>query len=80
MTARNPAQEVDAIGLRLFGPEWAAPMARLTGVHVRTLRRVRAAAREGMDYAGARGVLAALHGPLAAILADLEPHARPPAA
>lgn len=79
MTAPNHAREVDAIGLRLFGPEWAAPMARLTGVHERALRRVRAAAHEGMDYTGARGVLAALHEALAAILADLEPHARPPA-
>ena len=77
MTNPNAARLLDTFGVRLFGAEWAAPMARLTGLNERTLRRVRAAAQAGADYPAARGALAALHEALGPILADLEPYARP---
>ncbi len=67
----TPAQLVAQFGERLFGPEWAAPMARLTGTNERTVRRVRAAAREGLNYPAARGLLAGLVDALAPILDDL---------
>lgn len=61
----------------LFGPEWAAPLARLTDTNERTVRRVRAASRDGREYPAAAGLLAALHERLAAILKGLQPFARP---
>jgi hypothetical protein len=64
------------LGLALFGPEWAAPMARLTATHERTIRRIRAAAAEGREYPAARGVLAALHEALVALEATLRPYGR----
>lgn len=78
MTQSPPhASEILArFGLMLFGPEWAAPMARLTHTSERTLRRVRAAAAEGRDYPAARGVLAALYEALDAIRAQLQPFSR----
>jgi len=51
---------VTRLGERMFGAEWAGPMARLTGLSARTLLRVKAAAQEGRDYPAARGALAGL--------------------
>lgn len=67
---------VDRYGEALFGPEWAAPLARLTDTNERTVRRVRQAAREGREYPAARGLLAALYDRLIGLAADLKPHAR----
>ncbi|HEY5409918.1 MAG TPA: hypothetical protein VIJ94_04240 [Caulobacteraceae bacterium] len=74
---RTTAERLSAVGLELFGEEWAAPLARLTGTNERTVRRVRAAAREGKDYPAAAGLLAALQERLAAICEALRPFARP---
>ncbi len=54
------SQRLAEIAEALFGPEWAAPLARLTGTNERTAQRVRQAAREGRDYPAAVGLLAAL--------------------
>jgi hypothetical protein len=70
------AQTLATFGERLFGEEWAAPLARLTDTNERTVRRVRQAAREGREYPAARGLLAALGDRLAALQHDLEPFAR----
>jgi hypothetical protein len=72
----NYAVVVVAFGERLFGPQWAAGVARLTGVNKRTLSRIYAAAKDERDYPAARGVLAALEASLAPILADLGPWAK----
>lgn len=79
MTAPRPphASEILArFGVEIFGAEWAAPLARLTGANERTVRRIRAAAADGQEYPAARGLLAALHEALGKILADLAPFAR----
>lgn len=78
MTARPPhaSELVERFGLALFGAEWAAAMARLTGTNERTVRRIRAAAGEGREYPAARGVLAALHEALKRLAAQVEPFAR----
>lgn len=54
------AVAVTRLGERMFGAEWAGPMARLTGLSARTLLRVKAAAQEGREYPAARGALAGL--------------------
>jgi hypothetical protein len=72
----NYAATVAAFGQALFGRNWAAGVGRLADVNPRTLTRIHAAAREGRDYAAARGVLAALHEKLAPIVAELKPWAR----
>jgi hypothetical protein len=69
------AELVASFGERLFGAEWASPMARLTGTNERTVRRVRQAAREGRDYPAARGILAAMLEHLSPIVAELARHA-----
>lgn len=74
--SRLPSQILADAGQELFGSEWAAPLARLTGTNERTIRRVRAAASEGRDYPGASGVLAALQERLAAFARSLSPYAR----
>lgn len=70
------SQILEAHARELFGEGWGEPLARLTGVHGRTLRRIKAAAAEGKDYPGARGVLAALHERLALVVKALEPYRR----
>lgn len=47
-------------GERLFGDQWGAPMARLTGVNLRTIDRIKAAHARGDEYPSAGGVLVAL--------------------
>lgn len=74
--APHASQILASFGERLFGPEWAAPLARLTKTSERTVRRVRAAANEGRDYPAARGILAALHEALTAVASDLAQHGR----
>lgn len=76
MADQSHAERLTVVASELFGEEWAAPLARLTETNERTVRRVRQAAREGREYPGARGLLAALHERLAAILNALEPFAR----
>lgn len=75
--APHASEILATFGQRLFGSEWAAPLARLTGTSERTVRRVRAAAAEGREYPAARGILAALQETLAAVAADLAKHGRP---
>jgi hypothetical protein len=48
-------------------------MSQFTDINLRTLKRICAAAREGQDCPAARGIIAALHERLTAVLADLEP-------
>jgi hypothetical protein len=78
MTDRPPhaSELVARYGEALAGSEWGAALARLTGINERTMSRIRAAAREGREYPAARGVLAALHEALTAVLDQLAPHAR----
>lgn len=72
----NAAQLVAQFGARLFGPEWGADLARLTGVNVRTIQRIKTAAAAGRDYPAAGGILEALDAQLAAVRADLKPYVR----
>lgn len=65
------SEHVARIGERLFGAEWAGPLARFAGVNDRTVRRVREAAECGVEYPAARGVISALHDALAALVAEL---------
>jgi hypothetical protein len=70
------AQILARYGEQLFGEEWAAPLARLTGANERTVRRVRQAAREGLEYPAARGLLAALGEAVRPIASELERYLR----
>ena len=54
------SQTLAELGERIFGTDWGAPMARLTGINARTLLRVKAAAVEGVEYPAAKGALAEL--------------------
>lgn len=54
------SQTLAALGERIFGTDWGAPMARLTGINARTLLRIKAAAVAGVEYPAARGALAEL--------------------
>ena len=65
------AQVVATFGERVWGPGWPKGMAEFTGINIRTLTRIKAASREGEDYAAARGVIGALREQLTAVLADL---------
>lgn len=81
MAERPPhfSELVDRYGRELAGPEWGGALSRLTGIHQRTMSRIRAAAAQGREYPPARGVLAALYDALAEILHEIEPHRRPDA-
>jgi hypothetical protein len=74
--AATHAERLSSLSSRLFGEEWAADVARLTGVNERTVRRIRQAAREGREYPGARGVLAALGEAVRPIAEDLKAYRR----
>lgn len=74
--ARLYSQVLADAGQELFGDEWAAPLARFTGANERTVRRVRAAAREAKEYPAAFGLLAALSERLEAFAKTLNPYAR----
>lgn len=37
-------------GETLFGEDWRQPLADLLGMNIRTVRRIGAAARDGMEY------------------------------
>lgn len=54
------SQAVADLATSIFGSDWGAPMARLTGINQRTLLRIKAAASEGREYPAARGALAQL--------------------
>lgn len=56
----------------LFGPSWAASVARLTGHHVRGVQRIRDAANQGREHARAEAVANALSEAVQALLADAE--------
>lgn len=70
------AKVVALFGERLWGPHWPNAMSDFTGINPRTLTRIRVAARDGQEYAAARGVIGALREQLTAVLADLEPWAK----
>lgn len=74
---RHASEQLDEAARALFGEEYAAALARLTDTNERTVRRIRAAAREGREYPAARGVLAALHEALQRFVRDLASFARP---
>jgi hypothetical protein len=81
--AKTNAQVVVEFGERIWGiGSWAGRMSDLTGVNLRTLTRIHAAVRDGVEYPAARGVIAALRdglkeaGGFHEVLADLEPWAR----
>lgn len=57
---------------RSFGPDWPQHVAALTGVNLRTLQRVRQAARAGVDHPFARGALRALTSAVEALKGDLD--------
>ena len=65
-----PSQALARLGERIFGTDWAAPMSRMTGIHARTLLRIKSAAAEGRDYRGAIQVLAALENGLRGAAVD----------
>jgi hypothetical protein len=69
--------KVAEFGERIFGKEWGAAMARLTGVNLRTIDRIKAAHAAGVEYPAAGGALDALHTALVAVIRDLAPYARP---
>jgi hypothetical protein len=56
----------------LFGPVWAANVARLTGAHVRTVQRIREAAREGREHPRAADVAERLAEAVATLMASAE--------
>jgi hypothetical protein len=70
------AQIVALLGERLWGPRWVIGMGEFTGINRRTLERILSAARAGQEYAAARGVIAALHERLTAVVTDLTPWAQ----
>lgn len=70
------SQQLAELAERLFGPEWAAPLARLTGANERTVRRIRAAASEGREYPAAAGVLAAFAEAVDGLAKALQPYRR----
>jgi len=54
------SQTLADLGEQVFGPDWGAPMSRLTGINQRTLLRVKAAAAAGLEYPAAKGAIAEL--------------------
>jgi hypothetical protein len=74
--ARNASEVLDEIARAIFGEEYASALARVTDTNERTIRRIRAAAREGREYPAARGVLAALAEAVEGFAAELAPYRR----
>lgn len=72
----HASELVARYGQMIAGPEWGGTMARLTGVHQRTLSRIKAAAAEGREYPAARGVLAALYDAVHTLHAELQRYSR----
>lgn len=73
MATRTPKSvAVAAFAEALFGPVWAANVARLTGAHVRTVQRIREAAREGREHPRAADVAEALAEAVACLMARAE--------
>lgn len=54
------SKAVADLATSIFGSDWGAPMARVTGINQRTLLRIKAAAADGREYPAARGALAEL--------------------
>ena len=54
------SQAVAELATSIFGTDWGAPMARVTGINQRTLLRIKAAAAERREYPAARGALGEL--------------------
>lgn len=67
MSSDLASKTVADLGSRIFGSDWAAPMARLTGMNARTLSRIKAAALSGVEYPAAKAVLAELPSALQAL-------------
>jgi hypothetical protein len=57
---------------RIWGDDWAPPLARYAGVNSRTAERIKEAVARGDPYPASRGVLCALSEALAASLAALD--------
>lgn len=53
----SATHRLDVLADALFGDDWAALLANMTGVSVRTCQRLRAAARVHTEHAAANGVL-----------------------
>jgi len=73
MTSQPPwSVIVHRIAERSFGADWPQHVAALTQVNLRTLQRVRQAAREGVDHPFAIGALRALSEAVETLKADLD--------
>lgn len=72
----HPTQDLANLGRELFGDDWVGPIARLAGVNARNVERCKQAAREGVEYPAARGVLAALQEAATALARSLLPYKR----
>lgn len=68
----TPAETLQRIGRRLWGTAWATPMSDATGVHVRTLQRIRFAAELGGIAEHSAGALAALRETLMEMLSLID--------
>jgi hypothetical protein len=71
----SSTKDLADVAQELFGEEWAAPLAQMTGVSLRTCQRLRAAARTETDHPSARGVVAELRGRLSALALRADPRA-----
>ncbi len=56
--SETPTAMLAAIAARLFGRDWAEPLAAFTGTNIRSCERVRAAAIQGQEDRRALGILA----------------------
>lgn len=73
MTIRAPWSVIlHRVAEKSFGADWPQHVAALTDVNLRTLQRVRQAAREGNDHPFAVGALRALTNAVEGLKADLD--------
>lgn len=61
----------------LFGPQWVAPVSRLTGLEMRQVSRIKAAAVAGRSHPVAQEALTALHREVSAIARSMRPLTTP---
>ena len=71
------ASRVARHGREIWGKHWLGPMAHVTGVALRTCKRIRRAAEVGEEFPAARGVLAALAEALSARLVEIQADQHP---
>lgn len=67
------SQRLAEAGRALGGNEWGEVVARVSGVHARTIRRIRAAAEAGEDYPAAPGALKGLAKGLRELADEIDP-------